>query len=204
VPPNEDLGECSGLSRAPETLPRDAGASIAGSAGLQSAQIIKYLAPGKAFSIRGANMRRILLLLSVILLIGFSASLAQQNSKPAAEAAPAQLPAEASAKVNPVKPAFEGLADAKKLDGYHCSMCHGKDGDGKGDLAEQMKLTLHDWRDASSISKMTDGDLFYIITNGRGKMVGGEGDRRKETLRWELVNYVRLFGNKGTEAATSK
>jgi mono/diheme cytochrome c family protein len=149
-------------------------------------------------------MRRILLLLSVILLIGFSASFAQQNSKPTAEAAPAQIPAEASAKVNPVKPTLEGLADAKKLYGYHCSMCHGKDGDGKGDLAEQMKLTLHDWRDASSISKMTDGDLFYIITNGRGKMVGGEGDRRKETLRWELVNYVRLFGNKGTEAATSK
>ena len=101
-------------------------------------------------------MRRILLLLSVILLIGFSASFAQQNSKPTAEAAPAQIPADA------------------------------------------------DWRDASSISKMTDGDLFYIITNGREKMVGGEGDGTKETLRWELVNYVRLFGNKGTEAATSK
>jgi len=28
-----------------------------------------------------------------------------------------------------------------------------------------------------------DGELFYIITNGRGKMVGGEGDRTKDEVR---------------------
>jgi hypothetical protein len=75
-------------------------------------------------------------------------------------------------------------------------MCHGKDGDGKGDLAVEMKLNLHDWRDANSITKMTDGELFYIITNGRGKMTGGEGDRTKEDVRWNLVNLVRSFGKK--------
>jgi mono/diheme cytochrome c family protein len=149
-------------------------------------------------------MRRTLFLLSAFFLICFSASFAQQNSKPTPEPAPAPIPAEASAKVNPVKPTPEGLAEAKKLYGYHCAMCHGKDGDGKGDLAEQMKLNLHDWRDASSISKMTDGDLFYVITNGRGKMVGGEGDRTKEQLRWQMVNYVRSFGEKGTAAAETK
>ena len=50
--------------------------------------------------------------------------------------------------------------------GYHCAMCHGKDGDGKGDLAEQMKLNLKNWPNASSISKYTDGELFYVVTNG--------------------------------------
>ena len=105
--------------------------------------------------------------------------------------APAPIPAEAIAKVNPVKSTPEGLEWVKKLYGYHCSMCHGKDGDGKGELAEQMKLTLNDWRNPASISKMTDGELFYIITNGRGKMTGGEGDRTKEETRWQLVNYVK-------------
>ena len=46
---------------------------------------------------------------------------------------------------------------------------------------------------------MTDGELFYVITNGRGKMVGGEGDRTKDDIRWNLVNLVRSFGEKGTE-----
>ena len=149
-------------------------------------------------------MRRILLFFTVIMLLGFGTSFARQNSKPPTEPVPAPVPAEAIARVNPVKATPEGLQQAKKLYGYHCSMCHGKDGDGKGDLAEQMKLNLHDWRDAGSISKMTDGELFYIITNGRGKMTGGEGDRTKEETRWQLVNYVRAFGNKGVDATPAK
>jgi hypothetical protein len=47
------------------------------------------------------------------------------------------------------------------------------------------------WRNPDSLAKMTDGELFYIITNGRGKMTGGEGDRTKEMTRWNPVNLVR-------------
>jgi hypothetical protein len=52
-----------------------------------------------------------------------------------------------------------------------------------------------------TISKDTDGELFYIITNGRGKMEGGEADRTKDEVRWNLVNLVRSFRDKPTEAA---
>jgi mono/diheme cytochrome c family protein len=104
---------------------------------------------------------------------------------------------EDSAKKNPVAPTSEGLAQARKLYGYDCAMCHGKDGDGKGELAAEMKLELHDWRDASSIEKLTDGELFFIISNGKGKMLGGEGDRSPEKMRWNLVNLVRSFAKKG-------
>jgi hypothetical protein len=76
-------------------------------------------------------------------------------------------------------------------------MCHGAHGDGKGDLAEQMKLELHDWRDASSIAKLSDGELFNIITKGKGKMPDSEGNRMTETMRWNLVSLVRSFGAKG-------
>jgi mono/diheme cytochrome c family protein len=62
-----------------------------------------------------------------------------------AEPAPPPVPAADAQKKNPVKPTPDGLAEAKKLYGYHCAMCHGKDGDGKGDLAAQMKLELNDW-----------------------------------------------------------
>ena len=65
--------------------------------------------------------------------------------------------------------------------GYNCAMCHGKTGDGKGDLVADMKLELLDWREASS-QKMTDGELFWIISKGKGKMPG-EGDRTAEKLR---------------------
>jgi cytochrome c5 len=151
-------------------------------------------------------MSRLSPFICAILLSAAGIALAQQSTDkpkqtPTAEQAPAPIPADAAAKKNPVKPTLEGLAEARKLYGYHCAMCHGKDGDGKGDLAEQMKLDLHDWRNPNSISKYTDGELFYIVTNGRGKMEGGEGDRTKEEMRWNLVNLVRSFGEKSTETA---
>ncbi len=142
-------------------------------------------------------MRRTTILLGTALLLGLGVGLAQQkDAAQAPETAPPPISADDAAKKNPVKPTPEGLAEAKRLYGYHCAMCHGKDGDGKGDLAGSMNLKLNDWRDASSIAKFSDGELFYIITNGRGKMVGGEGDRTKAETRWNLVNYVRAFAKK--------
>jgi mono/diheme cytochrome c family protein len=104
--------------------------------------------------------------------------------------------AEDLAKKNPYPPTPEGLAEARKLFGYHCAMCHGRNGDGKGDLAEQMKLQLSDWRDPAALANRSDGELFYIVSNGKGKMVGGEGDRTTEKVRWNLVNLMRTFGKK--------
>lgn len=142
-----------------------------------------------------------------VLILGLAAGFTSGFARPKLEmlqepqeAAPAPIPAEDVAKKNPVKASAEGMAGAKKLYGYHCAMCHGKDGDGKGDLAADMKLELKDWRNPDSLAKMTDGELFYIITNGRGKMTGGEGDRTKEEVRWNLVNVVRAFAKKGGAA----
>jgi mono/diheme cytochrome c family protein len=145
-------------------------------------------------------MRRNAILFGTVLLLALGIGFAQEkdtkDKAQAPEAAPPPASADDAGKKNPVKSTPEGLAEAKRLYGYHCAMCHGKDGDGKGDLAVSMDLKLNDWRDPSTIEKMTDGQLFYIITNGRGKMVGGEGDRTKEQTRWNLVNLVRSFAKK--------
>ena len=142
-------------------------------------------------------MRRSLVALCALLLIA-AGTLATRSAftqdKPAA--AESKMTPEDAAKKNPVASTAEGLAEARKFYGYDCAMCHGKDGDGKGDLVADMKLEMRDWRDASTIEKMTDGELFWIITNGKGKMVG-EGDRTPEKMRWNMVNLVRSFGKKG-------
>lgn len=120
---------------------------------------------------------------------------AQEKPQETSTAAADKIPQEAIDRKNPVKPTPEGLASARRQYSYDCAMCHGPHGDGKGDLVESMKLTLHDWRDASSIVDKTDGELFYIITQGRGKMVSEKG-RASDTLCWELVNLVRSFAKK--------
>ncbi len=98
-------------------------------------------------------------------------------------------------KKNPVKPSPEGLAAARKIYGYDCEMCHGAKGDGKGDVVDSMQLTMHDWHDPATLAGKTDGELFYMITMGKGKMMG-EGDRVPPTMRWNLVNLVRSYSKK--------
>ena len=77
-------------------------------------------------------------------------------------------------------------------------MCHGKDGNGKTDMAADMKLKLADFTDPNSLKDRTDGELFYIIKNGHQDMPP-EGDRVKPEENWDLVNYVRSLAKTKSE-----
>ena len=120
---------------------------------------------------------------------------AQQPSEapatPPAENKPA--PAEAS-KPNPVKPTPESLAKAKKTYNIDCAMCHGENGDGKGDMSDTMK-NIRDFTAPEALKNRTDSELFTIIRKGKGEMPP-EGDRAKDDDVWGLVNYVRAFAKK--------
>jgi cytochrome c5 len=149
-------------------------------------------------------MRRLLLVLGALLLASSGILTAMQTGtqeKPKesqAATSDSKIPPEEAARKNPVPSTPEGLAEARRFYKYQCTMCHGENGDGKGDLVETMKLKMNDWRNASSMEGRTDGELFYILTNGRGAMVG-EGDRTKEVIRWNLINLVRSFSKKDSK-----
>jgi ribosomal protein L24E len=147
-------------------------------------------------------MKRLLLVLGAVLLAGLGASWAtphaQENSDKSQSTDNYKISSEDAARVNPVKSSPEGLAEARKVFGYDCEMCHGAKGDGKGEVVESMKLTMHDWREPGTLANMTDGEIFYIITKGKGKMMA-EGERVPEKLRWNLVNLVRALAAKGGE-----
>jgi mono/diheme cytochrome c family protein len=113
--------------------------------------------------------------------------------QPAATPAPSVIPADAVQMVNPVKPTAESQAHAKKMYGYDCAMCHGANGNGKGDI--EMKPALKDYTDPAALKDMTDGELFYIIKNGKGQMPP-EGDRAKPDDMWNMVILVRSFAKK--------
>lgn len=148
-------------------------------------------------------------LLGAVLLATLGTLAAQQNppqekpkdsTTPAATPPDTAKPAATEDKKNPVKPSREGLAAAKKVFGYDCAMCHGELGDGKGDLVSSMDLKLKDWRDPASLADMTDGQMFDVISKGKGKMPG-EGERVPTERVWNLVNYVRSFSKKDAAAA---
>jgi len=144
-------------------------------------------------------MRRTIFVASAMFLCGIVFPRPNFTQEKAASTEP-KMTEEDTAKKNPIPLTAESLAEARKMFGYNCAMCHGKSGDGKGDLAADMKLELRDWRDPASLEKLTDGELFWIISNGKGKMPGN-GERDKERMRWNYVNLVRSFAKKDAAAA---
>ncbi len=132
----------------------------------------------------------------ILFLLGLTAGAQESQTAPKPTAPKADtVPVEATRQTNPVKPTAESIAAGKKWYGYDCAMCHGKDGDGKGDMAGDMKAKLVDFTDPAALKDVTDGEIFYVIKNGKGQMPA-EGDRLKPTELWNLVNYVRSLAKK--------
>jgi mono/diheme cytochrome c family protein len=123
-----------------------------------------------------------------LLLLALSIA-AQQNSSPASQKSTNYdtVPVTDANKSNPVKPTPESVARGKKQYGYDCAMCHGSEGNGKGDVAAGMNLKMHDWTNPATLKDCTDGELFYITKTGKGDMPP-EGDRVKPEQIWDLVN----------------
>jgi mono/diheme cytochrome c family protein len=142
-------------------------------------------------------MKLSLLVLGALLSAGLDLSLSlgtiPQENKPDEEY---KITPEDIARTNPVKPTPEDLAAARRVFAYDCAMCHGEQGDGKGEVVGSMKLIMRDFRDPATLAGKSDGELFFIITKGKGKMIG-EGDRQPEQMRWYLVNFVRSLAAKG-------
>ena len=116
----------------------------------------------------------------------------QQPADAPKPAVDAPIPAADAAKVNPIKPTPASLARARKMYGYDCAMCHGATGNGKGEIAG---MNLKDYTDPAALRGRTDGELFYIIQNGRGQM-SGETGRQNEQEIWNMVILVRSFSRK--------
>jgi mono/diheme cytochrome c family protein len=119
-----------------------------------------------------------------------------------------EIPDAASARRNPVVGSEEAWRDGRALWMIHCQNCHGVEGRGDGPDAR-----LHERRkghaprnltDPDVQENLTDGDIFYRISNGiiereKGNVVmpsfadkvSSEGDR------WRLVLFVRQLGRAG-------
>ena len=141
------------------------------------------------------------LVLPALLLFIAAVSPQQPSSNATTQKTPSYegIPVEAAKQANPVQASPESLARAKKWWTMDCEMCHGKNGDGKGDTAKEMKLTMVDFSNAATLKDRTDGEIFYIIKNGHNDMPA-EGERVKTDETWDLVNYVRAFAKKSGDA----
>ncbi|HEX4037907.1 MAG TPA: c-type cytochrome [Acidobacteriaceae bacterium] len=122
-----------------------------------------------------------------------------QSAPPAAGQGISAIPAEYLTMANPVRPTEASQTRAKQIYGWDCAMCHSDNGDGKGDVATEQKLSMHDFHD--SLKTLSDGQIFYIIHNGEGQQMPSEGPRAKTDEVWNLVIYLRKMSATQTPAA---
>jgi len=110
---------------------------------------------------------------------------------------------EDAARKNPVRFSQASVDRGKKVYNTQCALCHGEKGDGKGDLAKEMTLTLPDLTKPDALAKRTDGELFAIVGTGKDPMPSQKGRMTDQHL-WNVVNYLRALGGKVPAKSTTK
>ena len=93
---------------------------------------------------------------------------------------------------NPLPITAQLLERGRQRFTINCSPCHSQLGDGNGMTKKVNGMltvaNLHDKR----IVELPDGEIFYVITNGRNTM-GPYGDSVTTEDRWAIVAYLRAL-----------
>ncbi|HEV2177563.1 MAG TPA: c-type cytochrome [Terriglobia bacterium] len=160
---------------------------------------------------RGAYIGMPLILAAIV-----GAGRGQQGTKPAENPPPASastvetplnphyaISAEDRARKNPVQFTDASVEKGKKLFLSQCAMCHGATGDGKGDLAKEMNVTLPDFTKPETLQKRTDGELFKILGLGNDVMPG-QAKRMNDIQCWEIINFLRAASGAVPQKSTGK
>ena len=105
------------------------------------------------------------------------------------------LPPEAKLVTNPLT--LDPSTAAKQIRPVYldkCAECHGETGQGNGPQAKMYDPRPRMLTDTPHLSTITDGELYYVITNGHKPM---PSYRKKLTdeQRWQLVLLVRYLSN---------
>lgn len=109
------------------------------------------------------------------------------------DAAAHGVPEDAAARPNPFAGDEAKTEEGAELFTTNCATCHGPEGRGDGPAAaglEKQPADLHE----SHVQGLSDGALFYIVTNGRPDTPMPAWETvLDEDQRWAVVNFLRTF-----------
>ncbi len=100
--------------------------------------------------------------------------------------------AEASKLANPEKPTDAALRRGKELFDIFCVPCHGETGRGDGPVGKKFVPTPANLRADSPIMKLSDGQIFVIVSSGLGPMPAFRADLSPDE-RWLVVSWLRTL-----------
>jgi mono/diheme cytochrome c family protein len=114
------------------------------------------------------------------------------------------VPEAAKQVANPLKPSQVDLPVARKLYLDKCAECHGDTGKGDGPQGRMYDPQPKDLTDAAHMNAVSDGELFYRISEGHRPMPAFR-KRLTDEQRWQLVLFLRsLSSSAPTRSASQK
>ena len=93
---------------------------------------------------------------------------------------------------NPVPLTDEALAAGEEAYGARCASCHGDTGKGDGKATRFIKPPPADISTTEARDRMTDGEMFYKITEGK-KPMPGMARTLSDEERWQVVHFLRTL-----------
>jgi mono/diheme cytochrome c family protein len=108
------------------------------------------------------------------------------------------VPEEVKRLKNPLQSSESVLKAARGMYADECAQCHGEHGKGDGPEAMMHSPSPADLTDAGQMNSVTDGEIFYQISEGKKPMPSFK-KRLTEDQRWGLVLLVRSFSATSAE-----
>ena len=104
------------------------------------------------------------------------------------------VPPDAHGLANPIPVNAQTAARAASLYAKQCASCHGKNGlgDGSQEKVDYSLQSILETPTQPSGQPLTDGELYWKITHGVGKMPAFAGKLTDEE-RWLVVNHMRAL-----------
>jgi Tol biopolymer transport system component/mono/diheme cytochrome c family protein len=129
---------------------------------------------------------------------------AGQPARQASFEFPIAAPGEVSGPLNPLKPDAQTILAGQKLYLANCATCHGTSGKGDGPVAAGLSPRPIDFTQHMLPGRHTDGQISLWIASGiPGTSMPAWGQRFTEAQIWQLVTYLRTFGQVVAAAPTS-
>jgi mono/diheme cytochrome c family protein len=141
--------------------------------------------------------RRILFVVLIVLICILLVYSAFENNKPWV------VPEEIKKMKNPVAPSESTLKAARGIYIDECAQCHGERGKGDGPEAAMHSPAPSDITEAKHMNTVTDGEIFYQISEGRKPMPSFKR-RLTEEQRWGLVLFVRALSTSAAPPTPEK
>lgn len=102
------------------------------------------------------------------------------------------VPAKYQKMTNPTEASKDDISDGKALYAKHCKSCHGKEGYGDGQKADEVEGDLGDFS-SEEFQSQTDGAIFYKSYFGRDDMPNYEKKMPDEDDMWYVISYLRTL-----------